>query len=122
MGGHGAMFRGTKGIIIADFQNRLIIPAGRDLDMTYYAPRKKEDLIPELGNFQKEWTNACKGDLKTSCDFDYNGRMMEMMLLGLAAYRAGEKVTYDAKTGTTDKAATNAFLAKKYREGWPLDA
>ena len=120
--GHGAMFRGTKGMIIADFHKRLILPVGKELDMTYYSPRKEEALIPELGNFQKEWTNACKGDLKTSCDFDYNGRMMEMMFLGLAAYRAGEEVTYDAKTGTTDKAATNAFLSKKYREGWPIDA
>ena len=43
-----------------------------------------------MGHFQMEWVNACKGDLKTSCNFDYAGTMIETMLLGLVAYRAGK--------------------------------
>jgi hypothetical protein len=120
--GHGAMFKGTKGVIVADFDRRIIIPSGRDLDMTYYKSRAREDLVPPLEHFQHEWVDACKTGAKTSCDFDYNGRMMEMMLLGLAAYRSGKQVTYDGATGQTNDASTNGFLAKTYRDGWPLDA
>ena len=75
-----------------------------------------------LGGFQEEWVKACKGDLKTSCDFDYNGRMTETMCLGLVAYRVGKKIQYDGKTGrVTDNAEANALLSKKYREGWTLN-
>ena len=83
-----------------------------------------EDLSAPLGNFQEEWSNAAKGDLKTTCDFDYSGRMMEMMMLGLAAYRAGvaEKVDYDPEKGLTNNDAVNRHLSKTYREGWPIDA
>ncbi|MDO8545278.1 MAG: hypothetical protein Q7S40_32960, partial [Opitutaceae bacterium] len=64
----------------------------------------------------------CKGDpTKTSCNFDYNGLLTEQMALGLVAYRAGKKVKYDGKTGKTDDAAANEFLARKHRDGWPLN-
>lgn len=122
--GHGAVFKGTKGFIIADFWRRIIHPNGKDPDFTYYKSRKAEDLTAPLGNFQQEWSNAAKGDLKTTCDFDYSGRMMEMMMLGLAAYRAGvaEKVDYDPEKGLTNNDAVNRHLSKTYREGWPIDA
>jgi predicted dehydrogenase len=120
--GHGAMFEGNKGILVADFNRRLIIPLGGGADMTYYRRRTKEQLIPPLGHFQMEWVNACKGDLKTSCDFEYSGNVIEMQLLGLAAYRAGKKLEYDGKSGhVTNVPEANQFLSREYREGWTLD-
>ena len=90
--------------------------------MTYYRPRSKNLLIPALDGFQKEWIDACKGDLKTSCGFDYSGRRCEMMSLGLAAYRAGTKLEYDGKSGrVTNSDEANALLGRKYRKGWKLD-
>ena len=47
--------------------------------------------------------------------------MIEMMLLGLVAYRVGEKIDYNGKAGTTSNAAAQAFLKRKYRDGWVLD-
>ena len=119
---HGAMFEGDKGYLISSFTTRAIYPLGDRADFTYYKPRKKEEVLPDMGNFQKQWINACKGDLKTSCDFDYGGRMIEMMMLGLVAYRVGKKITYDPVAGkVTDVAEANEFLKKKYREGWTLN-
>jgi len=75
-----------------------------------------------LGDFQGEWINACKGDLKTSCDFDYGGKLVETMLLGLVAYRVGKKITYDAPNGrVTDTPKAHALLSRKYRSGWTLN-
>jgi len=120
--GHGAMFEGTKGTLVADFVSRYLIPNRKNADMTYYKPRAKDKLEPPMPLFQQEWINACKGNLKTSCDFDYGGKMIEMMLLGLVAYRVGKKISYDGKTGrVTDCPEANELLSRKYRPGWTLN-
>ena len=48
--------------------------------------------------------------------------MIETMLLGLVAYRAGKKISYDGDKGVvTDNPEANALLSRKYREGWTLN-
>jgi predicted dehydrogenase len=119
---HGAMFEGSKGVLVANFDSRVLFPLGGKADLTYYTPRTKQTLIPPLGNFQRQWINACKGNLKTSCDFDYAGNMIETMLLGLVAYRVGKKVTYDGALGRcTDCSEANELLHRTYRPGWTLN-
>ncbi len=119
---HGALFEGGRGDLIADFTSRVILPSGKGADLTYYKPRTKDTLIPPLGNFQKQWFDACKGSLKTSCDFDYGGNMIEQMLLGLVAYRVGKKIRYDGATGSVvDSPEANELLRHAYRPGWTLD-
>jgi predicted dehydrogenase len=119
--GHGAMYKGTKGYVVADFDSRLLLPFAKESDLTYYKTRTKETLLPDLGHFQGEWVNAAKGNKKTTCDFDYSGRMIETMLLGLVAYRVGRKIKYDGATGRTGDAEADALLSRKYREGWTLN-
>jgi predicted dehydrogenase len=119
---HGAMFDGTNGYLVADFTSRVLFPNNDRADLTYYRPRSKDALIPKLGSFQKQWINACKGNLKTSCDFDYGGTLIETMLLGLVAYRVGKKISYDGAAGrVTDSAEANELLRRKYRPGWTLN-
>jgi predicted dehydrogenase len=120
--GHGVMFKGSQGFVIADFNSRIILPYGKVADMTYYKPRPKDKVIPRMGHFQKEWTDACKGDLKTSCDFDYSGTLIEQMLLGLVAYRVGKKIDYDGTNGrVTNSSEGNDLLGRQYRRGWTLE-
>ena len=248
--GNGAIFEGTKGVILADFNSRVIIPNNDDGDLTYYKRRGKEQLLPLMGGtgqvsgggggrgpgamggrgaaqggrgaamggpagaqagrgaapggpggmpgapggapqggrgggggdaqfgpdgfpvvtllpgnippalgtpnnqvqaaaaraaqagsgpvqvtgehlFQDDWLNACKGksnnvvngtSSKTHCDFDYAGTMMEQMLLGLVAHRAGKKLEYDPATGrVTNMAEANDWLKRQYRAGWTLN-
>lgn len=81
--------------------------------------------------FQLEWLNACKGksnsvvngtSSKTHCDFDYSGTMIEQMLLGLVAHKAGKKIEYDGTTGrVTNSSAANDDLKRKYRPNWTLN-
>jgi predicted dehydrogenase len=119
--GHGAMFKGTRGYIVCDFGSRILLPFGNDADLTYYKGRDKDDVIPPLGHFVEEWIRACKGDLKTHCDFDYGGTVIEMMLLGLVAYRVGKKINYDGAAGrVTNSDKANSLLSKEYRTGWTL--
>jgi predicted dehydrogenase len=120
--GHGVMFKGTKGALVADFNTRLMIPAREGADMTYYKSPAKDEVAPPHGSFVGQWINACKGDLKTSCDFDYAGRMIETLMLGLAAHQAGTALNYDPATGiVTNYSADNGNLKKEYRKGWVLN-
>jgi len=121
--GHGAMFKGSKGYLIADFGSRIIVPFGDTADLSYYKPRTKETVLPDIGHFQKQWFDACKDpSKKTACDFEYSGNMIEQMLLGLVAYRVGKKISYDGVAGkVTDCPEANELLGRKYREGWTLN-
>ena len=119
---HGALFEGTKGDLVADFGSRMIIPTGGAADMTYYKPRTKETVLAPLGDFQRQWINACKGSLKTACDFEYGCNMIEQMHLGLVAYRVGRKISYDGAAGrVTDSPEGDELLRRKYRDGWVLN-
>lgn len=120
---HGAMFKGSKGVLVCDFQKRLLIPVGDNADMTYYKQPTAETVLPPLGHFQKQWIEACKNpSLKTACDFEYSGNMIEQLLLGLVAYRVGKKINYDGATGkVTNCPEANQYLSRKYRDGWTLN-
>jgi predicted dehydrogenase len=119
--GHGALFKGSKGFLVSSFDERIVIPYGDEANMTYYKPRPAAKLIAPMGDFQQEWIDACKSDLKTSCDFDYGGTLMEQMLLGLVAYRVGKKIEYDGKKGhVTNSPEANDLLRREYRPGWTL--
>ena len=119
---HGVMFEGSKGVLIADFKSRILLPQGNQADLTYYKPRTSQTLLPPIRDFQQQWIDACKGKDKTACDFDYAGPMIEMMLLGLVAYRVGKKIQYDGATGrVTDCPEANELLRRTYRPGWTLN-
>ncbi len=119
---HGALFEGTRGYLVSDFTTRAILPNGNHPDLSYYQRRTEDQLIPKMNGFQQEWINACKGNLKTSCDFEYSGNMIEQMLLGLVAYRVGKKIAYDPAAGrVTDSAEANNLLSRTYRDGWTLN-
>jgi hypothetical protein len=109
--------------LIADFTTRMLLPERSGADMTYYKPPTKEQVTPTMVGFQQQWFNACKGgNLKTDCDFDYAGRMIETLMLGLAAHQAGKELKYDPIAGVvTNDSAANAFLTKEYRKGWVLN-
>ncbi len=120
--GHGAMFKGDKGLLVCDFTTRILLPYGDDADLTYFNRRAKEDVIAPMGDFQHQWINACKGSLKTACDFDYAGYMIEQQMLGLVAYRVGKKIQYDGAAGkVTNSPEADALLKRTYRDGWVLN-
>jgi predicted dehydrogenase len=120
--GHGVMFNGTKGAIIADFRTRMLIPAVTGADMTYYDPPARNEVAPPMGDFMGEWITACKTDLQTTCNFDYAACLIETLMLGLTAHRAGKELRYDPEEGrVTNDPIANDYLKKEYRKGWVLN-
>jgi len=100
-----------------------------DVDLILEAERSGRPL--DADPFQMEWIAACKGkndgavhgtSSKTHCDFDYSGVMVEQMLLGLVAHRAGKKLEYDPLEGRiTNAPEANDYLKRQYRKNWTLD-
>ena len=100
-----------------------------DVDSILEAEKSGRPLNPDP--FQLEWIAACKGKYdgvvhgtssKTHCDFDYSGVMIEQMLLGLVAHRAGKKLEYDPVKGRiTNAPEANDYLKRQYRKNWTLD-
>jgi hypothetical protein len=113
---------GDKAKLAAGFRNHKLLPLEEGGRLDHYTPRPESEQIPPMGGFQQQWVNACKTDLKCACDFKYSGDVIEMQLLGLVAYRVGEKLEYDGKTGrVTNNGPANELLSRKYRDGWVLD-
>ena len=62
------------------------------------------------------WSNACKGIGKASTPFEYAAKLTEVMLLGVVALRAGEKIHYDgANMKVTNSKKANDLLKREYR-------
>ena len=113
---NGVMFVGEKGMLLADYSKRILLPEETFQD--YVVP---ESTIPKSIGHHAEWIAACKDGRPTSCNFNYSGALTESVLLGNVAFRTGKKLEWDA----TNLKATNcpeaeAFLHREYRKGWTL--
>ena len=114
--GIGCLFVGDKGMLLADYGKRILLPEEKFKGFT--AP---EPTIPKSRGHHAEWIHACKTGEPTLCNFEYSGRLIEHNLLGAVAHRVGKKLTYDANTGSCPNAPEAAqFIKKKYRKGWEL--
>ena len=115
----GMLFKGDQGTLMSDYGFRILMPRG---DMTHYKSPTPEDKIPPSPGHHREWLTACKTGKPTLCNFDYSGALIEHNLLALVAYRARQKLEWDA----TNLKATNCpeaeqYIRKTYRDGWALN-
>jgi hypothetical protein len=112
----GVLFVGTKGMIVADYNRRMLLPEKQFVDFT---PPPKT--IPDSVGHHEEWIRACKSGGPTTCRFEYSGPLTEVALLGNVAYRAQTALEWDAKSlKPTNTSAADAYLRRAYRRGWTL--
>lgn len=112
--GLGVLFIGDKGMLAADYGRRQLLP--QDKFTGFEAPKPS---IPASIGHWNEWVQACKTGSPTTCNFDYSGALTETVLLGIVAYRSGQKVTWDAANLKVNSAAAE-FLHKTYRKGFEV--
>ncbi len=114
-GGDGVLFIGDKGMLLADYNNRKLLP---EKDFTDFVPPRKS--IPDSIGHYKEWVEACKTGGKTTCNFDYSGALTEAVLLGNVAYRLGKGFDWDGKELKASEPGAEKYIRKEYRKGWSL--
>ena len=109
-------FVGTKGMLLANYDQHMLWPASRFADA-----RRPEPTIPASIGHHNEWIAACKTGRPTTCNFDYAGALTETVLLGNVAFRCGRKIQWDAANlQATNVPEANQYLQREYRKGWTL--
>ena len=119
----GVIFLGEKGVLICGCYglSPRVFPKEKRGDL----PKKPQTLTPIPGGIEgheKDWVRACKGGAPASSNFDYSGPLTEMVLLGNLAVRfPNRQLLWDGPNlqVTNDKDA-DAYVRRKYREGWSL--
>ena len=112
----GFLFVGEKGMLLADYNRRVLLPEDRFVGYEPPSPT-----IPDSIGHYAEWIAACKTGSPTGCNFDYAGALTETVLLGNVAFRAGQKLEWDAAGLTaTNCPAASQFIRREYRPGWTL--
>lgn len=112
----GVLFEGTKGKILANYGTREVFMTDGTQVTT------PEPTIANSIGHHAEWIEAVKTRGPTTCNFDYSGALTEAVQLGNVAFRAGQKLEWDAeKLKATNCPAADEFLRREYRKGWSLE-
>ena len=125
--GGGLMYVGTKGKLIQDtygLEPRLF-PSPHPAS-TNPPPQKLKRIAHE--EHEMNWVEAIKGKAEISSPFEYASPLTEVMLLGIVALRAGQKIHYDgANMKITNSVASSdqplegeQLLRRQYRQGFGL--
>ena len=114
--GSAVLFVGHKGMLLADYGNRKLLPEAQFAG--FQAPKPT---IPDSIGHHREWIVACKTGSPTTCNFDYSGALAEAVLLGNVAYRCGKKLVWDAANlKATGCPEADPYIRRQYRQGWAL--
>lgn len=110
---NGVTFFGEKETVFATDQRWVVIPRGRG------AERRVMEIKPpvDMGTLHmREWLDAMRGGKAPSCGIEDAWKSTTTVQLGMAAYRAGRTLAFDAATVriTNDQAANKALL-RAYR-------
>lgn len=114
--GNGMLFIGDKGMLLSDYGKHVLLPEEQFKDY-----KRPDPTIPDSIGHHAEWIHACKTGAPTTCHFGYSGPLTEANHLGGVAYRAGQRIEWDAKNMTIKNAsAAEQYLGREYRKGWTL--
>jgi predicted dehydrogenase len=115
---NGALFVGSKGMLLADYSKHVLLP-----EETFMGVQRPPRSIPESIGHHAEWIHACKTGAPTTCDFAYSGLLTEANHLGNVAYRSGKRIEWDSGGLRIPNAPeAEQFLGREYRAGWSLES
>ncbi len=112
---NGTLFVGEKGVIYFPHADRcFLFPQAKFTDFQPPAPS-----IPRSPGHHAEWIQACKTGSPTFSNFEYATMLTEAVLLGNVAFRAGQKIHYDAQQGrVTNVPEAEQYIRPPSRKGW----
>jgi predicted dehydrogenase len=112
----GALFVGSRGMLLADYGKHTLLP---EKDFADY--KRPEKTIAESIGHHAEWIHACKTGAPTTCHFGYSGLLTEANHLGNVAYRIGKLIEWDRKSQrVVNVLDAEHLLGREYRKGWQL--
>lgn len=112
--GAGSFLVGEKGVmVIPHWSAPRFYSNGAKLDVDVIT-------LPSLEH-RHEWTDACRGEGKTSTPFSYACPLTEAVLVGtVAGHFPGQKLQWDSEKMEFDNYLATALVRRIYRSGWQL--
>ena len=103
---------------LQQFLNPRLLPLAKNKE--YKPPAPTLPRIPGgINGHELNWVDAIRGRQQASSPIEYAAPLVEVMLLGIVALRAGAKLHYDAETvRVTNNLQANQYLGREYRTGW----
>lgn len=112
---NGAVLVGEKGTLFMAYDHRPVLSPGAAF--ADYKPPRVEPV-----SHYTQWTDACRGEGKTTTPFSYSGPLTETVLLGnIALWYPGETLKWDSHAMKFDKPQANQRLKRAYRKGWEVE-
>jgi len=110
------LFIGEKGMVLSDYGKHVLLPKTKFEDF-----ERPKPFIPNSPGHHQEWLRACRTGAPTGSPFSYAGPLTEANHLGNVAFRAGQKLYWDAKRlKATNCPQADPFLKREPRPGWSL--
>jgi predicted dehydrogenase len=113
---NGSLYIGEKGVVLC--------PHGGGPQFLPVETFRERTFDKVAGNdHYMQWTNACKGQGKTTSNFDYACPLTETVLLGTVAIRfPGKQLAWNSEElRFTNVDDANTFVRTKYRKGWEVE-
>ncbi|MEQ8786152.1 MAG: Gfo/Idh/MocA family oxidoreductase [Pirellulaceae bacterium] len=114
---NGVLFIGEKGkMLLSDYGKHTLLP-----EKEFAGFERPEPFLPKSLGHHAEWVHACKTGAPTTCNFEYAGWLTEANHLGNVAFRAGQKLEWDAANLRASNCPdADRFIHREYRRGWKL--
>ena len=119
----GVLFIGDKGTLMCGCYGKdpRLLPE-KKMKGFRPPPQTLERIPGGMDGHERNWIRACKGGKPADSNFDYSGPLSEMVLLGNLAVRfPDDRLLWDGPNmKITNDDEANAYVRRKYREGWSL--
>jgi predicted dehydrogenase len=112
---NGILLLGEKGVLLCEHGGApKLLPEDKFKDFEMPKLERRDHYL--------DWTNAIRGEGKTTSNFDYAGPLTETVLLGTIASRfPSEHLEWDsANLRFTNVPKANEFVRQPYRKGWEV--
>jgi hypothetical protein len=111
----GSIFVGESGTLLLPHIAKAALFPSAKFDKDFRLPRVQGT------NHWKQFIEACRGNDKTTTNFDYAGPLTEAVLLGgIAARFPKTTLKWDSPKLKFDLAAANQHVRREYRKGWEV--
>jgi predicted dehydrogenase len=115
----GALFKGTKGMLICGVYGESPRLLPESLWKSYQKPAKT---IPRVNtSHEMDWVRACKTGDPAGSNFEISGPLTETCLLGNIAKHVDARIEWDpVNLKVTNLPEANQYVRTVYRQGWAL--
>lgn len=115
--GSCVIFEGTEATLVTNYNRNEIWAKGK---LAPDFPRPEPSIANSPGHI-REFLDSVKSRKPTTCNIDYGHRLTKGGLLGVIAFRTGERIYWDdQKEKIIGKSKGHDLVSRKYRKPWKL--